>query len=155
MEIRRRSTFWSRARGSSRSSGPSKPSRLTISSPSPGAITSGPAVLKPSAGGGVTGSFMLLRFNPAVAPAATVFAEALSPFGQQRGHAPGGLGQSCSTQRSAVAGEKAPSGLEPAFRRRRPPAGAAGDLDHLVHTAVTVQGDVAARRQRPRRPLAQ
>src|SRR5215471_2707371 len=132
MEMRRRSTFWSRARVSSRSSGPSKPSRLTISSPSPGAITSGPAVLKPSAGGGLTGSFMLLRFNPAGAPAATVFAEALSPFRQQRGDAPGGIGQPRPAQRSAVAGEETPARLEATFGRCRHRAGAADDLDHLV-----------------------
>src|SRR4029077_2608341 len=115
----------------------------------------GPAVLKPSAGGGLTGSFMLLPVYPTGAPAATVFAEALFPFGQQRGHAPGGIGQPRPAERSTVAGEETPARLEATFRRCRPRASAGGHLAHLVHPAVAVQGDVAARRERPRRPLAQ
>src|SRR5215471_13072616 len=139
MDMRRRSTFCSRASASKRSSGPSKPSRLTISSPSPGAMTSGPAVLKPSAGGGLTGSFMSLRFNPAGAPAATVFGPALSPFRQQRLDASRRFGKPRPSQRIPLPGENPAAALEPAFGSLGHGAGAAGDLDHLVHAAVAVK----------------
>src|SRR5260370_29472230 len=113
--MRRRSTFWSRAKLSSRSSGPSKPSRLTISSPSPGAMTSGPSDANlsdenPSAGGGLTGSFMLLRFNPVDAPTATVIGLALSPFRQERPHPPVGVGKARPAERVALAGKQPPPG---------------------------------------------
>ena len=122
--MRRRSTFWSRARVSSRSSGPSKPSRLTISSPSPGAITSGPAARTVGrsrrwrAGCGA-GSLMQVRFSPAGAPAATGFGPALSPFRQERRRAVGRhrRGPSCRAGSRWRARKRAP-GLETPARGR-------------------------------------
>src|SRR6187455_3523262 len=148
--MRRRSTFWSRARASSRSSGPSKPSRLTISSPSPGAITSGPcdanvSALKPSAGGGAAGSLMQSRFNPVGPPAATGFPAALSPFGEQFGEPSPGLPEGA---RRAMAGEVFAPVLEAAQGLPRHGPGVLGDVGHLVRPAVAMKGYVAARGER-------
>src|SRR5260221_10539658 len=106
-------------------------------------MTSGPAVENPSAGGGLTGSFMLLRFNPADAPTATVIDPALSPFPQQRGDAPGGISKPCPSQRIAMPGQEPPSGLEAALRGLRQGVGVDGHFDHLRHPAVAVKRDVA------------
>src|SRR5471030_1685715 len=154
IEMRRRSTFWSRASDSSRSSGPSKPSRLTISSPSPGAITSGDAAAKPSAAGWVSGSLMQLGFSPAGAPTASVFGP-LSPCRKQRCHLLFSVGEAGLAERLGGARQSRPAGVKasPGGRGHRP--GIGHDLFHLVALAVAVEGDVAAGRKRARRALAE
>src|SRR5476651_1401115 len=157
--MRRRSTFWSRAKVSNRSSGPSKPSRLTISSPSPGAITSGPSVpnsgaAKPSAAGWVSGSLMQLGFSPASAPTASVFGP-LSPCRKQRCHLLFGVREASLAERLGGARQGSPAGVEASPGRGGHRPGMGHDLFHLLALAVAVEGDVAAGRERARRTLAE
>src|SRR5262245_31771485 len=154
MDMRRRSTFCSRASASKRSSGPSKPSRLTISSPSPGAMTSGPAALKPSGSAGLLGWSIALGFTEGGAEPLQDL-PALSPCGQQRRKSFGCVGQPGFAGGRMVAAQPFAAGLEAALAGLAQGPGATHDIHHLVPPAVAVQRQVAAGGQRPLGALAQ